>query len=61
MKSLLQPLYCLFGKHHRSRSRAWSDGTSFHSHCDGCGKPMIRGASGWSVDPNPPTSSDKDG
>lgn len=48
---LLQPFYCLFGKHHRSRSRAWYDGLSYHSWCEGCGRPMVRGMRGWSIAP----------
>jgi hypothetical protein len=51
--SLLQPVYCLFGKHHRSHGRAWSDGVSYRSWCEGCGKPMIRTVQGWSIDPAP--------
>ncbi|MBQ1500264.1 MAG: hypothetical protein IIZ38_18305 [Sphingomonas sp.] len=47
---LLQPIYCLVGKHHRSRSRAWNDGTAFRSWCEGCGRPMIREFEGWHLD-----------
>jgi hypothetical protein len=50
---LLQPVYCLFGKHHRSRGRAWNDGMTYRSWCEGCGKPMIRDLHGWNLDPNP--------
>lgn len=46
----LQPLYCLFGKHHRSRGRAWTDGNAYRSWCTGCGKPMVRGFDGWHLD-----------
>jgi hypothetical protein len=47
---LLQPFYCLFGNHHRSRGRAWNDGSFFRSWCEGCGKPMVRDVHGWHLD-----------
>jgi hypothetical protein len=54
--NLLQPVYCLFGKHHRSRSRAWDDGSVYRSWCKGCGKPMIRDLDGWHLDLHPPSA-----
>ncbi len=50
---LLQPLLCLFGKHHRSRREAWDDGRVLRSTCEGCGRPMIRTFDGWKLDPDP--------
>lgn len=57
---LLQPVYCLFGKHHRSRGRAWNDGMAYRSWCDGCGKPMIRNPHGWKLDPDPAPAGKQD-
>lgn len=58
--SLLQPVYCLFGKHHRSRGRAWNDGMTYRSWCEGCGKPMIRSMHGWRIDSDPGTAGKHD-
>jgi hypothetical protein len=50
---LIQLFYCAFGKHVRSRGHAHQDGAVFRSRCRGCGKPMVRTASGWRVDNDP--------
>ena len=55
---ILQLFGCIRGKHLRSRRLAWHDGITYRSWCVGCGKPLIRGYGGWSVDPNPISAPD---
>ena len=44
---LFQLFRCAFGKHERSRSRAYEDGAVMHSVCKGCGRAMIKEHGGW--------------
>ena len=55
--NLIQRLYCAFGTHVRSRGQARQEGSVFRSHCRGCGKPMVRTATGWVVETDRPDPS----
>jgi hypothetical protein len=47
MKTMMQRVKCLFGRHLPSRRRARETPDGRVSVCKGCGRPMMRAAAGW--------------
>lgn len=53
---VIQVIRCYFGSHPPYRRKAIQRGGDYHSVCNGCGEPMVRGLNGTVLTQNDPYS-----